>query len=199
MFVNKSLKAQLSENKQSDWLRTVYFLLKYIGMQDTMNNPNKLSANKFEKECKKRLTDKFTCEWKSKLKKEDSKLKLYGEIKHTFGKEKYLDEVVNYSMRKIITKFRCSDHKLEIEVGRHKKIPRENRVCKQCPNDIETEMHFLCSCPSYKNLRKKLFEKEVIDTQLGKDILACKQETTSLKLGKYLLKAANIRDWMIKQ
>ena len=148
MLVNKSLKAQLTEEKQSDWLRTVYFLMKYIGMHDTMNNPNEMSANEFDKECKKRLIKKFTYEWKSKLKKEDSKLKLYDQIKHIFGKEKYLDEVVNYSMRKFITKFRCSDHKLEIEVGRHKKIPRENRVCRQCPNDIETELHFLCSCPS---------------------------------------------------
>ena len=198
-ITNLPVHLPLIEEKQSDWLRTVNFLMKYIGMQDATNNPNVMSVNEFDKECKKRLIKKFTYEWKSKLKKEGSKLKLYDQIKHIFGKEKYLDDVVNYSMRKIITKFRCSDHKLEIEVGRHKKIPQENRVCRQCPNDIETELHFICSCPSYKKLRKKHFNSETIDTQLGKNILACKQKTTSLKLGSYLMKAVKVRDEILKQ
>ena len=61
-----------------------------------------------------------------------------------YGKEKYLDDTENFMMRKSITKFRCSDHKLEVEVGRHKKITRDKRVCRRCPNEIEIETHFLC-------------------------------------------------------
>ena len=74
MLVNKAFKAQLNESDQSDWLRTIIFLLKYLGME---NYPAEYDINKFEIECKKRLTQKFTYEWKSKLKKEDSKLRLY--------------------------------------------------------------------------------------------------------------------------
>ena len=98
----------------------------------------------FEEECKKRLKQKFIYEWKIKL-KESSKLILYDQIKHIFEKEKYLDDIDCFQMRKSITKFRCSDHKLKIEIGRHKKIPREERFCESCRSEVETESHFLSS------------------------------------------------------
>ena len=58
-------------------------------------------------------------------------------------------------MRKSITKYRCSNHKLEIEVERHKGITSVERVCKLCPNELETESHFLSTCTGYEKLRKK--------------------------------------------
>ena len=145
---------------------------------------------------KKRLTQKFTYEWKSKL-KENLKLNLYNQIKHVFGKEKYLDDIGSFKMRKSITKFRCSDHRLEIEVGRHKKISRDERFCKFCPTEVETESHFLSKCPTYKNLRGKIFDKEIIDTNLEQDILACKIKDTTLKLGNYIHKALKTRESII--
>ena len=157
------------------------------------NSLDELDINKFDKECKRMLIQKFTYEWKFKL-KENSKLNLYDQIKHIFGKEKYLDDIKSFLMRKTITKFRCSDHKLEIEVGRHKKTSREKRVCKLCTIGVETEMHFLCTCPSYRELREKVFDKDVIDLNVGKEILACKEKTVSIKLGNYLQKALKIRE-----
>ena len=36
----------------------------------------------------------------------------------------------------------------EIEKGRHKKIPRENRFCTLCQNmEVEDEVHFILKCP----------------------------------------------------
>ena len=142
------------------------------------------------------LTQKFICEWKIKL-KENSKLDLYDQIKHVFGKEKYLDDLTSFQMRKSISKFRCSDHRLEIEVGRHKKTKREERYCTFCPNEIENESHFLSKCPSYKSLRLNLFNKETIDTHFEKDILACKDKSLTVKLGLYLDKALKKRDIFI--
>jgi hypothetical protein len=46
--------------------------------------------------------------------------------------EDYLSTLNNFNSRKILTKFRISDHKLEIEIGRYKKVPREQRICKAC-------------------------------------------------------------------
>ena len=48
-------------------------------------------------------------------------------------------------MRSILTRFRISAHKLEIEIGRYTtpKTPLENRLCKQCnSSEIEDEEHF---------------------------------------------------------
>jgi hypothetical protein len=38
----------------------------------------------------------------------------------------------NFKMRQLFTKFRVSDHSLEIESGRYKNITREERKCKNC-------------------------------------------------------------------
>ena len=47
----------------------------------------------------------------------------------------------NKEKRKLITKFRISDHDLLIETGRYKNIPREQRCCTVC-NILDDESHF---------------------------------------------------------
>ena len=63
----------------------------------------------------------------------------------------------------MFTKLRISSHNLHIETGRHKrpkKTPVENRYCTYCTGkNIEDEMHFVCDCELYKNIRTKFFEK----------------------------------------
>ena len=61
-------------------------------------------------------------------------------------------------MRQLFTKFRVSDHELDIEIGRYKNIPREARTCKNCKsNDIDDEQHFFLNCEHNLHLRTKLF------------------------------------------
>ena len=60
-----------------------------------------------------------------------------------------MDSISDFTLRKIITKFRCSDHCLEIEKGRHIKLKPEERICKLCKSDVETELHFIQDCPAY--------------------------------------------------
>ena len=82
-------------------------------------------------------------------------MEFYEKIKTSFSFENYLD-LPNFSHRKIITKTRCSDHTLEIEKGRHKKTPRECRLCKLCNSEeVETEEHFLLKCNFFDNLKEK--------------------------------------------
>ena len=43
-------------------------------------------------------------------------------------------------------------------MGRYRDIPLENRLCQVCKNDnVEDEIHFLCQCPKYNELRKMLY------------------------------------------
>ena len=70
-------------------------------------------------------------------------------------RENYLD-TVGFEHRRTIAKFRCSDHVLEIEKGRHKGTPRHERLCTMCHNgQVEDEKHFLFSCNSFNLLRAK--------------------------------------------
>ena len=69
-------------------------------------------------------------------------------------KEPYLDLVKNKLHKREFTKFRISLHRLEIEQGRYRGIPPDQRICKQCTADaVEDEVHFLISCTKFKQIR----------------------------------------------
>jgi hypothetical protein len=61
----------------------------------------------------------------------------------------------NFNNRQLLTKFRRSDHPLEIELGRYKKIPRHQRHCKTC-KVLDDEIHFFLQCQINNNLKNVL-------------------------------------------
>ena len=86
---------------------------------------------------------------------------LHVTFKNNFKPEKYL-LLSNFEHRKILSQFRISAHRLEIEQGRYTtpKTPVSSRICKQCNlNLVENEPHVLVICPKYANLRNTLFSK----------------------------------------
>ena len=108
---------------------------------------------------KKSNTDYYEEMIKNKLTSLDntSKLYLYSKLKTTFKLEDYLKQLQNFNSRQLITKFRISDHNLEVELGRYKKIPRDQRVCNIC-NVLDNEEHFFLHCQINNNLRHNLIE-----------------------------------------
>ena len=56
--------------------------------------------------------------------------------------------------RKTITRWRLSNHKLKIELGRYNNTLREDRKCTRC-NLLEDEYHALFVCPDFHHLRVK--------------------------------------------
>ena len=109
----------------------------------------------------KSLKDHFKSIWEQE-KKDSAKLFLfYNNIKLHFEKEPYLDLVKNAKSRYCTTRLRISAHNLEIEYGRYKNIPREQRKCKWCDlalntSHLENEHHVLFECDLYANIRSKL-------------------------------------------
>ena len=116
-----------------------------------------------------------------------TKLSFYNPIKKDCKIEKYFYLIKNFTQRKMFTQFRISNHKLEIENGRYKNIPREHWVLEYCGrNEIEDVYHFALQCQNYKTIRensnpilktmfqesltietkKKLFEQMISSTDL---------------------------------
>ena len=58
--------------------------------------------------------------------------------------------------RYVITRWRLSNHKLMIELGRYTnpKTPRAERLCSLC-DAVEDEYHAVFTCPKYTNIRRK--------------------------------------------
>ena len=147
----------------------------------------------FKNATKYALENQFQKWWKSALNNPDlSRLIFYKNIKTIFGMEGYL-KIQNFQQRRLIAKLRCSDHALEIEKGRHRKILRQERICKFCGNgEIEDEEHFLIKCRVYYPLKIKynfdlIFETRIFFT-----------ENNLLALGKYLEEAFKARDENIR-
>jgi hypothetical protein len=83
----------------------------------------------------------------------------YCKIKTSFGSEKYLHIINNFTLRRAITKLRISSHRLKIETGRYLKLEANKRLCNKCDlNKIEDEIHFLLECPSTSTDRQVLID-----------------------------------------
>ena len=57
----------------------------------------------------------------------------------------------------MLAKLRLSDHKLEIETGRHQrlKVDQDKRICRLCnTSEVENEIHFLMQCNLYKQFTR---------------------------------------------
>ena len=80
-----------------------------------------------------------------------------GFLKNIFGFEKYLIELPE-ELRKYLTKFRCRNHRLPIEIGCHENVLRDMRICQYCRKDIGDEYHYLLCCPQYSHERTKYLD-----------------------------------------
>ena len=198
LLVRQALNLQMVDGAQSEWISTVKFLLTQMGMGEHFNNPCMSGSDVFSKLCLTKLKNIFIEQWHTQLtgicneSGSTNKLRFYKLFKTSFISERYLDLIPNFQLRRSITKFRCSDHGLEIEIGRHKNISVENRICKMCKSKVETEEHFLRFCPKYDNLRLRYFGH--LPTFLSwKQVLKCEDKITAFNLANFLTKALNLR------
>ena len=180
---------------QSEWLATVKFVLKELNMTAYFQNPSAATSEIFIRMCKERLKEKFIQQWRNSIGSQGSKLRFYNLFKESFAREPYLDNLNCFQLRKVVLKFRCSDHRLEIETGRHRKIKVEERICQLCRGNVETESHFLQECPLYTNLRTKYFGNTEGTNWVH--ILQCKDKVTAFNLANFLTKALDLRKRML--
>ena len=105
------------------------------------------------KNLKQRLSDCFAQAWHHGI-TASHKLNYYANFKYTFEPERYLYIL---QVRKHIiafVKLRCASHNLAIEKGRHDNIPKEERLCTFCDDNVlEDEFHAVMICEKNKEIR----------------------------------------------
>ena len=145
-------KKALLENIQlhTNWITTIEKVIGAFNFGEHFEN-----ESKFKRCVKTYLEDGFWRYWKKELLNDQSRLLFYKKSKTEYTTDDYLERL-NFEERRTLTKLRCSDHSLEIEKGRHKKVDRGQRLCLLCPKQaIEDEEHFLLHCDGYLYLRTK--------------------------------------------
>ena len=103
----------------------------------------------------------FHDSWKSRI-QQSTKADTYRLFKDNMKFEQYLLHK-NRKERVSMTKLRCSDHKLQVELGRWKRppIPRPDRKCPMCPEKMEDEIHFMTDCRLYGSYDK--YWEQILD------------------------------------
>jgi hypothetical protein len=85
-----------------------------------------------------------------------------GELKF----ENYLD-ILEDKDKFTLCRFRTTNHRLPVEVGRWKNIIRENRFCHLCSRrELADEYHYIFECTEFINERKLYFDFNIISLKI---------------------------------
>ena len=141
--------------------------LGYIKSLESLAVGPRSSTKSFRKRLEKAFIEKWNAERQDIIKgqKKSSKLELYVNLKSHYGREKYLDNLVDAKSRKFVTQIRISAHKFPVEQGRYVNTPREQRLCNICDcKVVGDEYHYLFMCreSTFKQHREK-FIKEILN------------------------------------
>ena len=173
---------------KSPWLKYVENTLNVNGLGFYWLTQAVNNIDSFMYIVKTRLTDKFQQEWHSDI-NTLRKCCSYRLFKTDFALEPYL-LTLSYNNRITLCKFRVSDHKLAIELGRHLNIPKAERYCNLCQQGkIGNEYHFLLECNALVIIRRK-YMSEMYHTNHSnwkfKKIPNCHDEKELLKLSIFI-------------
>ena len=135
------------------------------------------------------------------------KLRTYRQVKLDVGTEPYVNSNMNRLHRSLLAKLRTGTFPINIELGRHKRIPLQERTCPRCPDDVEDEVHFILKCPLYaaerRQMLKTLEDKADVSTEdLEQDetfFLLLNISSLSKPLANYLHTSLFIRNRYIKE
>lgn len=148
-----------SSNDKCPWVQFVKNILQDLGFSHVWYNHSTFNSCSLLASIKNKLKERFVSFWKKRMLGDETKKKLrtYRLLKQDFGMESYLEDIHDKSVRKCLSSFRISAHRLRIERGRYVGEKPEDRLCITC-NTIEDEIHFLCQCQNYENQRKILYD-----------------------------------------
>ena len=125
----------LDETGRQNWASKVRVLLYTYGFGYVWISQDIEDIGLFITQFKVRLIDCMTQKWHSNI-IESTRRDTYREFKPQLNIETYLCIDMPFYLRKAFARFRCSSHKLNIELGRHRGIARADRICLQCFNQL---------------------------------------------------------------
>ena len=184
------------------WTEKIKENLSSIGMYDNYQNPSLPRHRGTHQHFYKRLSDIFHQNAFTTINNESSKLRTYGLLKNTPGMSSYITQIYNTKDRISLSKLRLSNHKLHIETGRFHNLDKTKRFCPFCKDQVENEIHFTISCPTYTALREPFFLKIQensgnLMTLSDKEKFVCILAEPEAMTGKFVQTLMEIREFLI--
>ena len=122
------------------------------------------------------------------------KLRTYITLKNSFKEEEYSSKNMSRRLRSLISQIRLGILPLEIEIGRFRGVSPEGRICQNWNMGVvEREVHFICECPLYNDLRHVMNNKYIFPVNMVNATMSDKIElimsTNCRFLGTYICQA----------
>ena len=175
-------------NVNSKWLKCIENILDQCGISYVWRNQYFTSVTWLKHTIKTSLQDQYKQDWHATL-ENSPKTIIYRMFKENFEFEKYFNILDD---RDIFTlcKFRVTNHKLPIEVGRWNNVPREDRVCRLCNcGDLGDEFHYLLNCNFMSQQRQLFIHKKYyrhVNALTFKELMSVKKKSELRKLCSFI-------------
>ena len=151
------------------WASNVRDLLYRFGFGFVWLSQDVRNVTVFLQELRQRVIDCSAQDWHEQV-STSAKCEHYKHFKTMLNAVRYVSFNLLFYIRKAVAKFRCSNHALNIEVGRHAGIPREYRSCSYCLRNnsayyIEDELHAFFQCRMYDDIRQQYLPKDLCNSK----------------------------------
>ena len=170
------------------WICCVKKILDENGFSNIFDFQGNINYLWLKTSLKRRILDQFIQCWKAEI-FESSKGLSYRIFKTEWKFEEYLD-LLEKKDRMTFCKFRTTNHKLPIEIGRWYSVNRNDRKCLLCnKNDLGDEFHYIFECPYFKITRKQClgtYFRKRVNVCKFKDSFQNKNQITLRKLCKFI-------------
>ncbi len=189
-----------SRRGKNNWASKIRDILYQYGFGWVWENQGVPDQVAFIKLFSERIKDCELQVWSSDVQKL-SKLNLYCIFKECRNEELYLTLPIPRRLRIDLARFRTSSHKLEIEMGRHNNIAREDRLCKFCARynivAIEDEFHVLFVCAAYEEHRNLYFDNDILTARNNYNfirLMNCDDANNVVRLANFISCVFKIRE-----
>ena len=153
-LVKKILEYEI-KNIGNNWASDLFDVLEMINLEESLFDHKSIDIDLV----RTKLFDTMYEHWAENVAFKP-KLRYYIQHKQNIETEQYIKKSISRSKRSLLAQLRTGILPLHIETGRYYRTLLENRICRVCKmNNIEDEVHFLCSCTIYNAQREKLYQK----------------------------------------
>ncbi len=170
------------------WVQNIERILNNCGLGYVFQEQCSYGDNWLKEIIKQNVKDQYAQKWSLDV-NNSSKCSTYRLFKTSFEFEKYLVKLP-YPKYTQLCRFRTTNHKLPIEIGRYRNIPRAERHCTLCDQGtLGDEFHFILACPALNALRERFIPRKFRTRpnviKFGELFNSC-NHSTMVKLQKYI-------------
>ena len=200
-FPYKSYKMllYLHEQNRKTWASSVCFLLYKYGFNHVWENQGVGDEKTFLKEFKNRLITEYKQEWSDSIATSERYL-MYNTFKSSLTMSPFLHDLKHIKARNCLLRIRLGVSQLRPHRLRFARNTEADLACPFCNNEIESEIHFILSCPMYNDLRDKYIPRKYVRCpSLFKlsMLFASENKYLQLRLATFLHKAFDVRDTVL--